>query len=533
MPTALLMFMSAGLTAEAQRFRHVASKAEQEVTTPVEEVIIDPDSLLRIPIVIEALPDSFLRVRDVWEILDQTKVPADRRQRVNVTFGPRVFSGYRRMLRKDFEPTDFFPIKPEYWRVWEQKWAAETPDSVDVSLPFEEVLVEDEGLHWGALDSIPGAKDIKEPLIAEETEIVYNVPEAIAMLNGEYLPDWLHDVLTAERIQQDFAYTRLIDDPSLIQYSYWGLPVPPRLPEEDHSFAAYIKKLNLPEVDVNSANILDLGTSKKHWLHVFNTALQFSQAYLSENWYQGGNNYLSLLFNFLWDVQLNQVWHPNLIFQSTFSYKLGLNTEQNDPYRKYSISQDLLQYNMKFGYKAAHNWYYTITTQFKTQMLNNYKKNTETRLASFLSPGELNVGVGMTYSKQNKGKTVTFNASIAPVSYNLKICLDDQVEHTQFKIPVDGKTHSEIGSSAELTFKAVMFKNVTYNTRLFLFSDYKDFQGDWENTLNFQFNRFFSTQLFFHLRYDTKTSAADSPDWKHWMLKEILSVGLSYNFSTK
>lgn len=34
-----------------------------------------------------------------------------------------------------------------------------------------------------------------------------------------------------------------------------------------------------------------------------------------------------------------------------------------------------------------------------------------------------------------------------------------------------------------------------------------------------------------HLRYDTASTA--SSGWRHWMLKEILSFGFAYAFSTK
>ena len=36
-----------------------------------------------------------------------------------------------------------------------------------------------------------------------------------------------------------------------------------------------------------------------------------------------------------------------------------------------------------------------------------------------------------------------------------------------------------------------------------------------------------------HLRYDSGSDPALSPRWNRWMMKEILSVGLSYTFSTK
>lgn len=325
----------------------------------------------------------------------------------------------------------------------------------------------------------------------------------------------------------------MVNDPSLIEYAYWQLPVPPTLPDDDHGFKGFLKRSFVSGVDVNNAVITETDIQKKHWLHTVNGALQFSQAYVSENWYQGGNNHLALLINFLWDVQLNTVWHPNLLLQSTLSYKLGLNSVEDDQYRKYSISQDIFQYNFKFGYKARRNWYYTVTAQFKTQLLNNYTKNTDTRIASLLTPGDLNLGLGMTYSKTNAAKTIQFNASIAPLSYNLKTALDSKIDHGLFGMSQTQKTQSEFGSNADITLNWKIGKMVTYKTRLFLFTDYDYFLADWENTLNIQFSRFFSTQLYANLRYDTSADKNLAPKWKKFMLKEILSIGLSYTFSTK
>ena len=64
-----------------------------------------------------------------------------------------------------------------------------------------------------------------------------------------------------------------------------------------------------------------------------------------------------------------------------------------------------------------------------------------------------------------------------------------------------------------------------------MFTDYKYYLGDWQNTFNFEINKFLSTQLFVHLRYDG--SVESEGKWKKFMMREILSFGLSYTFSTK
>lgn len=369
----------------------------------------------------------------------------------------------------------------------------------------------------------------KSDSVINDTRTLYN-PNYNSKV---YTPDWLRDALTQSRISGDIMYEMMVYFPHTIQYTYWNLPVPPRLPEDDISLGNYIRSMHLPEVNTNDAILPDIQINKKHWLHTFNTGLQFSQAYVSKNWYQGGNNYLSLLYNFFWDVQLNSTYHPDQIFQSTVSYKLGVNSiEQSAVNRKYSLSEDQFQYNVKYGFKAFKKWFYTITGQFKTQFFTNYMNNTNTRTASFLSPGDLNLGIGMTYSKRNAKGTFNLSASIAPLSYNMKICLDDKIDHERLNIKPGHKTSSEIGSSGEVNMTWQATSNISMRTRVFAFTDYTYFQGNVETTWDFAINKYLSTQLYANLRFDS-SSDFNTSKWHHWMLKEILSFGLSYSFSSK
>lgn len=419
------------------------------------------------------------------------------------------------------------------------------------SIKFEPVVIRDlEEILLSLPDTMPplpynpvvgpwifsGYRNMKQHTISDVVnrpmmDISYN--PASPREDHSICPGWLRDALTQSRISQDFMYGLMVYSPHTVDYTYWDLPVPPRLPEDDITLGTYIRNLNLPEISTSDALLPEFEQKKKHWLHNFNTGLQFSQAYVSKNWYQGGNNYVALLYNFYWDVQLNQTYHPNEIFQSTVNYKFGLNSiEQNAVGRRYSISEDNFQYNVKYGFKAFKRWFYTITGQFKTQFFNNYKTNTDIRSASFLSPGDLNLGLGMTYNYANAKKSFNMTASIAPLSYNLKICIDKYIDPTQFNISPGHKTHNEFGSSGEVNMTWQATSNISMRTRLFAFTDYSYFQGNIETTWDFAINKFLSTQIYANLRYDS-SSDFNLCKWHHWMLKEILSFGLSYTFSSK
>lgn len=443
-------------------------------------------------------------------------------------FEPKIYSGYRTVRIPDLSPSPFiFEMDPRISTTQE--------DSIADSKYFEridqfEIRESDKPSVNVYSNDLPASNPLQTDSPFEELYDENTVIENGVLVKA--IPDWLTTALRSQRIYQNIQYLYMVDNPFRIDYAYWDLPVPPRLPEEDHSFSAFLRSLDLPDIEASAAVLPEFNQRRINWLHSVGTSLQFSQAYISSNWYQGGNNYLALLFNFNWDVVLNTNFHPNLLFQSNLAYKLALNSNPKESIHKYSISQDILQYNLKMGLKAFKKWFYSFNLLFKTQIFNAYPADAYNLQSSFLSPGDFNVGLGMTYNLAKFHDTLKFSASISPISYNLKTCISNRIDHSQFNIDQARYTHSEIGSNAELNLSWNITSNISWKSRLFLFTDYHYFLADWENTFNFEINRFLSTQFYLHPRFDS-SSDFNASKWHYWSLKEILSFGLSYTFSTK
>lgn len=466
----------------------------QDNIEPTANNIIDTLAYETQTSLIPPIDSAKLVVRSVSEILDDIQVPDYYPQPVNKMAGPWVIFGYKYIPK-------YHPNVPE----------------MPIAFPGMEVMTD---------------MTLSDSIILEEkiVEIQEN-PNGINFLAGDPIPAWLKNSMRFYRMQENVMYEMMVENPKNLEYSYWNLPVPPTLNPDDVSFIGVMKRFGKAEVDTEKAILPEEELEKIHWLHSVGGALQFSQAYVSKNWYQGGNNHLSLLFNFNWTVNLNQVYHPKLLFQSALTYKLGLNSSPQDQVHKYSISEDLLQYNLNAGWQAFKKWFYSLNMLFKTQILNNYQTNSTQLAASFLSPGDFNLGLGMAYSSQNKKKTFQFTATISPFSYNLKTCITNKIDHAQFNILPTRKTRSEFGSNGEFNMNWQICSNINYKSRIFLFTNYDYFLTDWENTFTFNINKFLSTQLYIHLRHDS--SIAKDPDWKKLMMREILSFGLSYAWSTK
>ncbi len=372
------------------------------------------------------------------------------------------------------------------------------------------------------------------PAVFDSYDIHVEPPKISTFGRGDSIMRWVNDRVA---LDNRMRYTRqrfMVDHPGDVRYNINDLPEAPK------RYRAYVDpataRINVEEISVDKKDVVNdvkpLEVKRKNWIHDFTGLVQFSQAYNSPNWYQGGNNNLNAIVNGVYNVKLNQTFHPNLLFENTIQYKLAMNSAPDDSLRNYSISEDLLQINSKFGIKARKSWYYSATLQFKTQLLNNYKKNTRDMQASFLSPGELNIGLGMTYSYENPKKNFTVNASLAPLSYNLKTCINNKIDETTMSIKAGRNIANQFGSNIDCKMVWQIAYNIKLTSTLTAFTDYSYIQGDWENTLAFTINRFLSTQIYVHLRYDSTTARADDSAWHKWQLKEVLSFGFSYTIGT-
>lgn len=345
---------------------------------------------------------------------------------------------------------------------------------------------------------------------------------------------WLEDLDFSVRLNNLTRQNYMIANAPEVLYNLAWLPEPPK------QYTAFVDpttaKIVLKEVEVKPSEIasgLDPEIDQKKWIQTFDVGLQFSQAYVSPNWYQGGNKNLNLLANVMYKVSLNQKFYPKYLFEATVQYKLGLNNAPDDTVRNVHINDDLFQINVTAGMKAAKDWYYSANLLFKTQVFDNYPANSRKIQSAFMSPGELNLGLGMTYNHTSTNKRFTINASISPLSYNLKTCLHRDIDPTRYNID-EGKTiANKFGSSTEINMSWKIAYNIVYSSRLFMFSDYEYFQGDWEHTIDCRINRYLTTRLYAHMRYDTQTPRCEAdPNWHKFQFKEILSFGISYHFGT-
>lgn len=349
------------------------------------------------------------------------------------------------------------------------------------------------------------------------------------------VPQWLATNLANHRFARALMQYHAIHNLDQVPYNINTMAEPPR------RFVAYADPMStvvvfrevgaMPgEVKVEKPTDLAAGEiTRQHWLNKLGMLLQFSQAYVSPNWYQGGNNSLNLIADFSYDSKLNTKFHPDLLFENYFRWRTVLASAPDDPYRAYSLTENYFQVNSKFGYKAFKKWYYSFNGMLKTPVFNGYKNGTQTRTASFMSPGEVNIGLGMSFSTATKDGKFKYGLSISPLSYNLKTVLDSKVSETSHGLEEGHHTKSAYGSNLEMNWEWKIAYNVFWKSRIFCFTNYDYFQADWQNQFSFTINRWLSTNLWVDLRYDSSVPGVTA--WKQLQLREQISLGFSYTIN--
>jgi hypothetical protein len=190
--------------------------------------------------------------------------------------------------------------------------------------------------------------------------------------------------------------------------------------------------------------------------------------------------------------------------------------------------------------KASEKWYYSALLSFKTQMSVGYNyPDTENKFSDLLAPGYLLFALGMDYKPIPE-----FSAFLSPLTSKNTIVNDQDLSDAgAFGVDPGKKFRGEIGAYANLLYKKdEIFKNVSFATRLDLFSNYlhnpQNIDINWEVILILKVNEFLSATVNTLLIYDDDVlikidegNEGEAIMGKRVQFKEVIGVGLTYKFA--
>lgn len=283
-----------------------------------------------------------------------------------------------------------------------------------------------------------------------------------------------------------------------------------------------------PEVSADE-EILDLSDfhifvrRPNFWRFKGSFSTQFMQYYVSDNWYKGGDNHVSMLGQLQFEANYDN--KQKITFSNKLEAKLGFQTSPNDEYHKFKTNSDLLRLTNKLGIKAHRRWYYSAMLQTWTQFYRSYNKDVVR--SDFMSPFESVLSLGMDYKLEKK--RVTLGINIAPAAADLKYC-DRTAIVTNHGIKEGKHAKFDLGSTLTANMTLKICSQLNYVTRLYAFYDYDGHvKSEWENTINVKVNKYLSTKLFLYPRFDNNVTKKNEDD-SYFQFNEYLSVGLDLNF---
>lgn len=261
------------------------------------------------------------------------------------------------------------------------------------------------------------------------------------------------------------------------------------------------------------------------WFYKGSALLQFSQNYVSKNWYKGGNSNIAILGIAEGSIKYDN--HKNIQWENTGEWRAGFNSVSGDTLRKISTSDDLLRLQSKLGFKAFNKFYYTGAIEFQTQFFNTFKEiNSNTLKSTTFSPIRLNVSLGLDY-KPRKDVSIMF----APLSYKFVYVMDtSRIDQTQYSVKSDRQSLNEIGSSIKITYHYQPMEGIQLDSRFYFYTNYQKVEIELELVANFIINRYLSARLSLYPRYDN-TVILPEREKAQLQFKEFLSVGFSHKFT--
>ena len=280
-------------------------------------------------------------------------------------------------------------------------------------------------------------------------------------------------------------------------------------------------------------------TKPKFWTLKGDGFLQAMQNFISENWYKGGESNYSLMGSLT--AEANYDNRGKWKWDNKLEAKLGFLTARSDSLHKWKSNEDLLRLTSKLGLQASKHWYYTLQFIGYTQFARGLKSNDHRIYSDFLSPFNLNLGLGMDYKVDAFDKRLTGTVNLSPIALNYRYVGREMFPNQNSDKPTsyswfpsrygieEGKHHlldTGMQMTADLTWK--LSEVVTWKSRLYAFTSFERAEIEWENTFQLKVSKYISANIFLFPRFDDANERDE--DMGYWQFKEYTSIGLSYSF---
>jgi hypothetical protein len=252
------------------------------------------------------------------------------------------------------------------------------------------------------------------------------------------------------------------------------------------------------------------------------------------NWAAGGKSSASgtFLVNLFGNYQKDKI-----SWENSLDLGYGLLKEEDSKVVK---SDDKIDLNSKFGYKATEKLYYSVLFNFKSQFANGYDYNNDenTVISRFLAPAYITMALGLDYKPSEH-----FSLFFSPLTGKLTLVTDKTLSDAgAFGVDKGSNSRWELGAFVKTTMKYEVVKNVSLESKFDIFSNYLDQPRNmdiyWDVMINMKINDYLSANLITNLIYDNDIKFDIDNDGDGIVdesgpkvqFKELFGIGLNVKF---
>jgi hypothetical protein len=267
------------------------------------------------------------------------------------------------------------------------------------------------------------------------------------------------------------------------------------------------------------------------------------------NWNAGGNSSIAGLLRADFSKKYTR---ESVLWNNEISVRYGINKQDGRELRK---TDDVFSMLSNFGYKKdpTSNCYYSARFSFNTQFSNGYSyPNTDTPISKPFAPAYLFLGVGSEHNLKEKN----LNFYFSPLTVKTTLVLDQRLadlgsfgvnkavyDEAGNLIQKGKMTRNEVGILLSNFWKTPVYKNMTLENRLSLYTDYINKFGnidvDWQIQLDMVVNDYVRANIGLHMLYDDDVKAKEQINGVQTtvgpkvQLKQGLGIGFVYIFKEK
>lgn len=252
--------------------------------------------------------------------------------------------------------------------------------------------------------------------------------------------------------------------------------------------------------------------------------LNLAQGSLS-NWQGGGDksSFSAVAFAnlFAYYKQGKHAWDNTLDLGYGYINTTSLGTRKSD---------DRIDLLSKYGYDIGKKWYVSTLFNFRSQFTKGFEYSKDvsgdeikTTTSDWMAPAYILLSLGLDYKPSDN-----FSLFISPITERWTIVNNDFLSSIgAFGVEPGKKSFNELGAFLSATYNKDILTNVTWKTRLDLFSNYKkdpqNIDMFWTNVLAMKVNKYLTANIALDFLYDDDAIG-------RLQIRQLLGIGFSAKF---